>query len=84
MKTCMRSLRNNKIYVDRGFTIVEAVGLLQIWCKARKTQFLGKKYFQHTWIHSVSGCIEKGACALCSGIAGGCILIPPPKPWERK
>ena len=36
--------------MDRGFTVVEAVELLQIWCRASKlclkeVQLLGKNYF---------------------------------------
>ena len=42
----------HKLYssVERGFTVVEAVELVQIWCRSsnlclRETQLLGKKYF---------------------------------------
>ena len=52
--------------------IVEAVEVLQIWCKAsklclREVQFIGKIYFLISSAHFdtfLSGCIEKGACAL--------------------
>ena len=48
-------------YVDRGFTIVEAVELLQIWCRASKlclkeVQLLGKNYFLISSAHLDTFC----------------------------
>ena len=67
----------HKLYscVERGFTVVEAVELLQIWRRAsnlclRETQLLGKKYFvmSSAQLDTVSGCIEIGAHAIVKKI----------------
>ena len=53
----------HKLYsnVDRGFTVVEAVELLQIWCRASKlclkeVQLLGKNYFLISSAHLDTFC----------------------------
>ena len=55
-------------YVDKEYSIVEAVELLQVWCRASKVilyrvQLLGRQYL-HIWMNSVSGLMIKGACAV--------------------
>ena len=52
----VRTIHHNSKYVDKEYSIVEAVELLQVWCRAskvilRRVQLLGRRYFMMSSTH---------------------------------